>query len=354
MTGPFSNMTVDHVEFYVSDLPAKAAWWRDSYGFAISATSDDEAPARSVVLSHSRVDLVLTEADDADHPAAEYVKKHGDGIGNIGLGVADAAAAFDEAVRRGARPVSRPVEVDGVTTASIVGFGDVAHTFVQRDGGTPSRALPGMRPTATPTGDAAVQLGEVDHFAVCVGVGELDGYVEFYRNVLDFGMIFEERIAVGAQAMTTKVVESTSGAVTLTLIEPDASCEPGQIDSFLRDHGGAGVQHMAFATENILSTLDRLAARGVGFLSAPGSYYSMLAGRVEPARYAIEDLRLRNILVDEDHGGQLYQIFTTSEHPRSTIFFELIERLGATSFGSGNIKALYEAVELQRHLDRLG
>lgn len=352
MTGPFSNMTVDHVEFYVTDLASKAAWWLNSYGFAISAASDDEAPARSMVLSHSQVDLVLTEADDADHPAAEYVKKHGDGVGNIGLGVADATAAFDEAVRRGARPLSQPTKVDGVTTASIIGFGDVAHTFIQRDTGTAPRALPRMRPTATPTGDATVQLGEVDHFAVCVESGELDGYIEFYRNVLDFELIFEERIAVGRQAMTTRVVESTSGAVTLTLIEPDLTCEPGHIDSFLRDHGGAGVQHMAFATGSIVSTLDSLAARGVAFLDAPGSYYQMLAGRVEPIRYAIDDLRRRNILVDEDHGGQLYQIFTMSVHPRNTIFFELIERLGAKSFGSGNIKALYEAVELQRHLDR--
>ncbi|WP_306748125.1 4-hydroxyphenylpyruvate dioxygenase [Saccharothrix yanglingensis] len=352
MTRPFDDMTVDHVEFYVSDLPSKAAWWLNSYGFAVSAASDEEAPVRSMVLSHNQVDLVLTESADADHAAAEYVKKHGDGVANIGLGVADASAAFDEAVRRGARPVSEPATVDGVTTASIIGFGDVAHTFIQRHAGAPRRALPGMRPTATPTGDATVQLGAVDHFAVCVEPGDLDRSIEFYRRVLDFDLIFEERVAVGKQAMTTRVVESTSGAVTLTLIEPDVSCEPGHIDSFLRDHGGAGVQHMAFATGNIVSTLDSLAARGVAFLDAPGSYYSMLAGRVEPIRYAIGDLRERNILVDEDHGGQLYQIFTMSTHPRNTIFFELIERLGATSFGSGNIKALYEAVELQRHLER--
>lgn len=352
MTRPFSNMTVDHVEFYVSDLSSKVAWWLDSYGFAISAVSDEKAPTRSVVLSHSQVDLVLTESNDANHAAAEYVKKHGDGVANIGLGVGDATAAFTEAVRRGARSVSEPVTVDGVTTAAIIGFGDVVHTFIQRDGETPQRALPGLRQTAGPAGDTTVQLGEVDHFAVCVEAGELDRTIEFYRHVLDFELTFEERIAVGNQAMTTRVVESTSGAVTLTLIEPDLSCEPGHIDGFLRDHGGAGVQHMAFATKHIVSTLDALAARGVAFLDAPGSYYSMLAGRVTPIRYAIEEIRRRDILVDEDHGGQLYQIFTMSTHPRNTIFFELIERLGAKSFGSGNIKALYEAVELQQQLDR--
>lgn len=352
MTSPFRNMLVDHIEFYVTDISAKAEWWVNSYGFAVSATTDDAAPNRSVMLSHRQVDLVLTEATDAGQLAAAYVKKHGDGVANIGLRVEDATVAYQEALRRGARPVAEPTEADGVTTAAIIGFGDVVHTFIQRDEGTPERALPGLRPTADNAGESSVSLGEVDHFAVCVEAGQLDATVDFYRDVLDFDMIFAERIAVGNQAMTTKVVESSSGAVTLTLIEPDVTCEPGHIDSFLRDHGGAGVQHIAFATEDIVSTLDTIAARGVAFLDAPGSYYTLLAERVTPVRYPVEELRERNILIDEDHDGQLYQIFTMSVHPRNTIFFELIERLGARSFGSGNISALYAAVELQRHLDR--
>jgi len=352
MTSPFRDMTVDHIEFYVTDVSAKAAWWVGSYGFAVSAATDEDARARSVVLSHREVDLVLTESADAEHVAAAYVKKHGDGIGNIALGVADASVAFDEAIHRGARPIAQPVTVDGVTTAAIGGFGDVVHTFVQRDDAPARRPFPGVGLTAEPVGDLTVPLGKVDHFAVCVDAGELDRTVAFYQDVLDFEMTFEERVAVGKQAMTTKVVESSSGAVTLTLIEPDVSCEPGHIDGFLRDHGGAGVQHMAFATADIVSTLDSLTARGVAFLDAPGSYYTMLAERVTPIRYSIEELRRRDVLVDEDHDGQLYQIFTMSVHPRNTIFFELIERIGSRSFGSGNIKALYEAVELQRHLDR--
>jgi 4-hydroxymandelate synthase len=352
MPNPFRDMTVDHIEFYVTDISAKAAWWVDRYGFAVGAATDESAQARSVVLRHNEVDLVLTESADVDHVAAAYVKKHGDGVGNIALGVPDAAVAFDEAVRRGARPISRPVTIDGVTTAAIAGFGDVAHTFVQRDGDPPRRPFPGVGLTAAPVGQSPVPLGKLDHFAVCIDAGELDRTVEFYRNVLDFELTFEERVAVGNQAMTTTVVESTSGAMTLTLIEPDVSCEPGHIDGFLRDHGGAGVQHMAFATEDIVSTLDVLAARGVAFLEAPGSYYTMLAERVTPIRGSIDELRRRDILIDEDHDGQLYQIFTMSVHPRNTIFFELIERIGARSFGTGNIKALYEAVELQRQLDR--
>lgn len=350
MTTPFDNMLVDHIEFYVSDISTKADWWVNSYGFAISAVSDETAPTRSVALSHHQVELLLTEAADAKHRGSAYIRKHGDGVGNIALGVADASAAYHEAIRRGARSVSEPDEVDGVTTAAIIGFGDVVHTFIQRDDGTARRGLPGMRLT-NHSEDYSIPLGEVDHFAVCVEGGQLDRTVEFYEDVLDFELIFAERIAVGNQAMTTKVVESTSGAVTLTLIEPDLSCEPGHIDSFLRDHGGAGVQHIAFATESIMTTLDAVTARGVEFLDAPGSYYTMLAERVTPV-YPIEDLRRRDILVDEDHDGQLCQIFAESVHPRNTIFYELIERLGARSFGSGNITALYQAVELQRHQDR--
>jgi 4-hydroxymandelate synthase len=348
----FSNMRVDHIEFYVTDIASKADWWVNSYGFAISAATGEQAPARSVALRHHQVHLVLTEAADAQHPGAAYVKKHGDGVANIGLRVDDASLAFSEAVRRGARAVSEPVEVDGVTTAAILGFGDVVHTFVQRDSGTPERALPGLRQITGPAEDSAVPLGEVDHFAICVEAGQLDSTVEFYRDVLDYELTFAERIEVGNQAMTTKVVQDSSRAVTLTLIEPDVSREPGHIDGFLRDHGGAGVQHIAFATKNIVPALDAIAARGVAFLDAPGSYYTMLAERVTPVRYSIDELRQRNILVDEDHDGQLYQIFTASTHPRNTIFFELIERLGARTFGSGNITALYQAVELQRQLDR--
>jgi 4-hydroxymandelate synthase len=351
-TDAFGNMLVDHIEFYVTDVSSKANWWVDSYGFAISATTDGKAPARSIALSHHEVELVLTEARDGNHPGAAYVRKHGDGVANIGLGVGDARTAFHEALRRGARPVAEPAEEDGVTTAAIIGFGDVVHTFVQRDSGTPKGALPGLPRLAGAPEVSGVPLGGVDHFAMCVHSGQLDPTIEFYRNVLDFELIFDERIAVGNQAMTTKVVQSRSGAVTLTFIEPDVTREPGHIDDFLRDHVGAGVQHIAFAAESIVASLDSVAARGVAFLDAPGSYYTLLAERVTPVRYSIDELRRRDILVDEDHDGQLYQIFSTSVHPRNTIFYELIERLGARSFGSGNITALYQAVELQRHLDR--
>ncbi|MGH3879831.1 MAG: VOC family protein, partial [Actinophytocola sp.] len=251
---------------------------------------------------------------------------------------------------RGARPVSSPRRAGGVVTATVGGFGDVTHTFVQRDSGVDGWALPDMVPVG-PRYPETGGLTDVDHFAVCVESGQLDATVEFYERVLGFDLIFAEQVVIGAQAMTTKVVESTSRAVTLTIIEPDVSRVAGHIDEFLADHGGPGVQHIAFTVDDIVAAVESLSARGIGFLATPATYYAMLPERVRLARYTVDELRSHHILVDQDHDGQLYQIFTESVHPRNTIFMEVIERLGARSFGSGNIKALYQAVEAQRHRD---
>jgi 4-hydroxymandelate synthase len=365
----FDGLLVDHIEFYVTDLAAKAGWFVEGLDLAVYASSypvggapvgvagpagvagAGAVEARSVGLGRNRVRLVLTEALVDDHPAAAYVERHGDGVADIALRVADAAAAFDTAVRRGARPVAGPVGCGEVVTATIMGIGDVAHTFVQRAPGVDERLLPGLRPPAGAVSGVATGLSEVDHFAICVAAGDLDPTVEFYQAVLDFPLIFSERIAVGSQAMTTKVVQSRSGAVTLTLIEPDVSQAAGHIDEFLKDHGGAGVQHIAFAADNIVRAVEEIGARGVEFLHTPAAYYRLLAERLELARYSVNELQRRQILVDSDHDGQLFQIFTKSVHPRNTIFFEVIERLGARGFGSGNIAALYRAVELQRNRD---
>jgi 4-hydroxymandelate synthase len=355
----FDGLLVDHIEFYVTDLAAKAGWFVDGLDLAVYAATDSAAgpavgapaEARSVGLGRRQIRLVLTEALVDDHPAAAYVEKHGDGVADIALRVTDAAAAFDAAVRRGARPVSAPAGCGGVITATIMGIGDVAHTFVQRPTGADDRLLPGLHPLAAAASGSDTGLAEVDHFAICVEAGQLDPTVDFYQAVLDFSLVFSERIAVNSQAMTTKVVQSRSGAVTLTLIEPDVSRAAGHIDGFLKDHGGAGVQHIAFTAGNIVRAVDGIGARGVEFLSTPAAYYRLLAERLELARYSVDELQRRHILVDEDHDGQLFQIFTKSVHPRNTLFLEVIERLGARTFGSGNIAALYRAVELQRNRD---
>ncbi|MFI6924542.1 4-hydroxyphenylpyruvate dioxygenase [Nonomuraea spiralis] len=343
----FNDLRLDHLGFYVGDLEAESARLGATLGLAPYAAAGD-ALSRSVALGVNRIRLVLTQPLAAAHPGAGYLDRHGDGVADVALGVPDAAAAYHEAVRRGARPFAAPAERDGIVTAAIYGFGDVLHTFVQRPAGAGERTLPGFLGDTRQQAGADLGLLEVDHLAVCVPAGELDATVAFYRRVLGFELTFAERIAVGSQAMTTKVVRSHGGEVTFTLIEPDVTRTPGHIDEFLRDHGGAGVQHLALAAADIVAAVEATAARGVEFLTAPDVYYSLLAERVRPVKYRLEDLGRLNILVDEDHDGQLYQIFARSTHPRDTFFFELIERLGARSFGGGNISALYRAVELQR------
>ncbi|HEX6472281.1 MAG TPA: 4-hydroxyphenylpyruvate dioxygenase [Streptosporangiaceae bacterium] len=353
MTGPFDGMLVDHVLFYVTDVARTADWFTGSFDFQVYGATGPGGPglARSVGLGADRIRLVLAQPPAGDNPGAGYLARHGDGVADIALSVPDAEAAFAEAVRRGAGQVAAPArQGDGVVTATITAFGDVTHTFVQRAAGADPRTLPGLRPVAGEAGRSAprCRLGEVDHFAVCVETGRLETTVEYYRRVLDFDLIFTEHIEVGAQAMVTKVVQSRSGAVTLTLIEPQESPVVSHIDEFLRDHGGAGVQHMAFTADDIIAAVDAAGGRGVEFLSAPAAYYGMLPRRVALTRHPIGELQRLNILVDKDHDGQLYQIFAKSVHPRNTFFLELIERQGARSFGSGNITALYQAVELQR------
>ncbi|PRY41648.1 4-hydroxyphenylpyruvate dioxygenase [Umezawaea tangerina] len=341
------DFRLGHVEFYVADLAAASAELTDHYGFRPVARAAT-AEADSLALRQGRITLVLTQARTDDHPAARYVRAHGDGVADIALTVTDVFVAFGAAVARGAVAVAPPYRhADGRTTAVIEGFGDVVHTLTEAGG---DFAVP---PGFTPVEDADAAgagelLTELDHFAICIEAGELDRTVEHYTRVLGFRTIFTELIRVGAQAMESQVVQSASGEITLTLIQPDATAEPGQINRFLERHGGPGVQHLAFTATDIVEAVGTLQKRGVDFLTAPEAYYTLLAGHLDLTRHTIAGLRELNVLVDEDQDGQLFQIFTRSTHPDSTLFYEVIERFGARTFGSGNIKALYEAVEAER------
>ena len=346
-----AGVGLDHVELYVGDAEKYAASLVDQYAFRIVArTPEDHAADRvSVAVRHGEILLVLTQALRDSHPAAEYVRRHGDGVARIALRTGDVATYFAEAIARGAHAIAGPSTMDGTTVATLRGFGDTNHTLVERsqeDDWCP----PGLHPTDPGSADGELGLLRVDHFAVCVATGQLDSCVKYYQAAFGFQEIFEEHIVVGAQAMNSKVVQSPAKDVTLTILEPDTRHRTGQIDDFISHHGGAGVQHVAFSSSNVLRSVGALRDRGVEFLTTPGSYYDLLPGRVEIVEYEVAALRDLNILVDTDHAGQLFQIFTRSQHPRRTLFFEVIERRGAETFGSGNIKALYEAVEQERVL----
>ncbi|MDH6109407.1 4-hydroxymandelate synthase [Kitasatospora sp. MAP12-44] len=279
------------------------------------------------------------EVSEPADPVAEFVARHGDGVAAIAVGCDDAAESFRTALAAGAVPLRDPVahQEDGVrvVTAAVRGFGDVELRFVERAAPPPQTEPAGL-------------LVELDHVAICVPAGELAGTARFMEQALGMRQIFTEYIQVGEQAMDSIVVQSPSGGVTFTLIEPDTTRAPGQIDGFLESHQGAGVQHLAFRSEDIALAVETFEKQGVRFLDTPAGYYDQLQQRLGDGAVPViglETLRRLNILVDQDHGGQLFQIFTSSTHPRRTLFLEVIDRRGALTFGSANIRALYEAVE---------
>ncbi|MFE2030106.1 4-hydroxyphenylpyruvate dioxygenase [Streptomyces hygroscopicus] len=343
------------MEFFVQDVDAYTAELARSYNFRRVAESTAESPtdARTVVLQRGTAVLLVTQGIDETHPAAVFTRHHGDGVGDLALTVADAADAYDRAVRTGARSIRRPEKLaDGTVVATTEAFGDVTHTFVQPERPAGVWSMPGFAVDETAQVEAArteaPDVIELDHFAVCLEAGVLEPTVAFYRTGLGFDEIFQEHIVVGDQAMISKVVQSPSGAVTLTLIEPDLSRRPGQIDRFIKDHGGSGIQHIAFRVDDAVRAVARATEKGVAFLATPGAYYRFMEQRLELSVHTVAELERHGILVDEDHDGQLFQIFTRSIHDRRTLFFEIIERVGARTFGSSNIKALYEAVEAEK------
>ncbi|MEU4569185.1 4-hydroxyphenylpyruvate dioxygenase [Micromonospora sp. NPDC023956] len=343
---------IDHIEMFVGDARQAAFYFGTAVGFHLCGEGGPETGLtgqRSLLLRQADVRMVLTSGLTAEHPAATYVQRHGDGIAVVALEVDDAAGAYAELVGRGATGVTPPRTFTGadaeVVVAEVGGFGDVRHRLVERRG---SRVefLPGaVEMLPTPPGVDAGPLTGIDHLAICVPPGQLDRTVRHYREVFGFADIFTEHVEVAGQAMNSTVVQSPSGQVTLVLLEPDTTHRPGQIDAFLAQHAGAGVQHLGLSTGDIVAAVETLRSRGVRFAGTPGSYYDAVEDRVGRLDAPVDKLRELGVLVDRDHAGQLLQIFTESMHVRRTLFLELIERRGALTFGSGNIKALYEAKE---------
>jgi len=338
---------IDHVEWYVSDVERSAAALCHDFGFRIASQpgqpgrpgGEHAASGRSLLLRQGQVALLLTAGFAPDHPAAQFVRRHGDGVATIAFSTDDVREAFSTAVAAGAEPLAAPAFADHdgglVGTATVSGFGDVIHLLVQSD----------QAAQAPPEGgEDKAMLQTLDHIAVCLPAGRLDATVAFYHDAFGLTQVFDERVEANGQAMLSKVVQDQARAVTLTLIEPDSTLDPGQIDHFLDAHGGAGVQHLAFGTRDIAQAVRTIAAQGVEFLPAPPGYYRTLEARLGALAIPLSELEKLSVLADRDRWGELFQIFTRSTHERHTFFMELIERQGALTFGSSNIRALYEAL----------
>jgi 4-hydroxymandelate synthase len=344
---------IDHIELYVADALASAQYLTTAYGFRVYGHGgpDTGLPGqRSVLLGQGDIRVLLTSGLHRDHPASQFVARHGDGVAVTAFRTDSAATAYAEAVATGGSGIRQPCTWENdetrVVTAEVAGFGDVIYRLVERHG-SDDQFQPGaieVEPAAAAGADDDL-LRIIDHVAMCVPAGELDATIAFHEQVFGFAVTFQEYIEIGDQGVMSKVVQSPSGGVTFTILEPDLSRRAGQIDDFLSWHDGAGVQHVAFLAKDIVHAVQTLAGRGVEFAVTPSSYYDMLSGRLGVTDIGIESLRPLGILVDRDHWGQMYQIFAKSTHIRRTYFLELIDRHGARTFGTSNIPALYAAKE---------
>jgi 4-hydroxyphenylpyruvate dioxygenase len=349
---------IDHVELYVGNAAQSACFYTRALGFKEVAYAGLETGLRdrvSHVLEQGRIRIVLTGALTPDHEIGRHHARHGDGVKVIALSVPDVEHAYREATTRGATGVREPFEESDkhgtVRRATIETYGETLHTFVDRsDYGGPF--MPGFaaRDSGDPTG---VGLLAIDHIVGNVELGAMNAWVKFYEDV--FGMtemlhFTDEAISTEYSALMSKVVTSGNGRIKFPINEPAEGKRKSQIDEYLEFYGGAGAQHIAVATRDIVKTVAEMRERGIEFLTVPSTYYDEVPERIGEIDESIEDLRRLGILVDRDDEGYMLQIFTKPIGDRPTMFYEVIERHGARGFGEGNFKALFEAIEREQEL----
>jgi 4-hydroxyphenylpyruvate dioxygenase len=349
----------DHIEFYVGNARQAAYYYRTAFGMSLVAYAGPETGQRdraSYVVEQGKIRLVLTTSLLPDGPIAEHVAKHGDGVRVIALEVDDARQAWIETTRRGARSVAAPTESADdsgrIVTSSIAAYGDTIHTFVER-GHYNGAFLPGYRAEPADTVRRPTGLKHVDHMVGNVGWHAMDEWVNFYANVMGFELYqhFDDKdISTEYSALMSKVMSNGNGYVKFPINEPAEGRRKSQIEEYLDFYRGPGVQHIALATDHILETVGRMQAQGVEFLAVPHTYYTELAGRVGHIDEPIDELERLGVLVDRDDEGYMLQIFTRPVEDRPTLFYEIIQRKGSRSFGKGNFKALFEAIEREQAL----
>ncbi len=347
----------DYVEFYVGNARQAAHYYQGAFGFQPLAYAGLETGLKdrtSFVVAQEKIRFVFTSSLIPDSPIAEHVKKHGDGVKVVALWVDDARKSYTETMKRGAKSYLNPVVTTDksgqVVLSGIHTYGETVHVFIERkdyDG----IFLPGFvkwephyRPS--PTG-----LKYVDHMVGNVGWDEMNTWVDFYAKVMGFTQLisFDDKdISTEYTALMSKVMANSNMRIKFPINEPAAGKKKSQVEEYIDFYRGPGVQHVAMATDNIVKTVIALRDRGVEFLQVPEIYYKTLTGRIGKIDEDIAPLQELGILVDRDEDGYLLQIFSRPVEDRPTVFFEIIQRKGAKSFGKGNFKALFEAIELEQ------
>jgi 4-hydroxyphenylpyruvate dioxygenase len=352
-------MGTDYVELYVGNAKQAAHFYKTAFGFQSYAYSGPETGDKekvSYVLVQNKVRLVLTTPLHPEGTIAEHVNKHGDGVKAVALMVNDATDAFEQTVKRGAKPYMEPTtreDADGkIIMSGIHIYGDTVHLFIERKDykGT---FMPGFKVWESHYNPSDVGLQYIDHCVGNVGWNQMNTWVSFYEDVMGFKNILtfdDKQISTEYSALMSKVMSNGNGFVKFPINEPAKAKKKSQVEEYLDFYKDAGVQHIAIATQDIITTVTALSERGVEFLKVPNTYYDQLLDRIGPIDEDLEPLRKLGILVDRDDEGYLLQIFTKPVEDRPTLFFEIIQRKGAKSFGAGNFKALFEALEREQEL----
>lgn len=358
MSGAFSIQTFDHLELYVGNAKQAAMFYDRGFGFDTIAYRGLDTGTRDVasyVMQQGEIRLVLSSALDPEHPIALKAAKHGDHVAVIALGVENVDHAFQISTTRGALAAIPPIEEIDETGiyrhATIYGYGNTLIKFVERDRYQGVFA-PGFVPRSIASHSNA-GLIKIDHIVGNVERGQMEHWVEFFKNALGLDLLvkFDDRaISTEYSALTSSVIQNPTGTIKLPINEPAIGKGKSQIQEFLEYNHGAGVQHVACLTHDIVETVTKLKASGIEFLNVPRSYYEVLEARIGEIDQSIEQLARLGILVDRDREGYLLQIFTQPVQDRPTLFFEIIERHGSQGFGEGNFKSLFEAIEREQAL----
>ena len=349
----------DYIEFWVGNAKQSAHFYRGAFGFQLKAYCGPETGVRdraSYLLEQGKIRFVLTTPMGPEGEMAAHIQKHGDGVRDLAFWVDDARDAYTKAIERGAESARKPEVLKDdqgeVVIAAIKTYGDTIHSIVERRN-YKGLFLPGFRAVESPFTPAPVGLKYVDHCVGNVELGKMNFWVEYYSRVMGFFNLLsfdDKTISTEYSALMSKVMSNGNGRIKFPINEPAQGKKKSQIEEYLDFYRGPGVQHIAVATDDIIGTVRALKSRGVEFLNIPRAYYETVLDRVGKIDEDIAPLAELGILVDRDDEGYLLQIFTKPVEDRPTLFFEIIQRKGAKSFGAGNFKALFESIEREQAL----